>query len=448
MKQRTIRREASIRGKALHTGQDVTLTIHPAPEDSGIIFRRIDLYGKPEVRPTVEMVTELVRNTTVSSDHLKLHTIEHVLAAFSGLGIDNAIVELDASEPPIMDGSARPFVLLIQEAGVVEQLKERFVYAIKEPVTIVDGNRSIIALPHDGFRITCTSTDDRGVHTQHLTLDIDPEVFQAHIAAARTFTIYEDIEALLQKGLIQGGSLDSAIVIKGDKIMSKEPLRFKDEFVRHKILDIIGDITLIGAPIKGHIIAVRTGHALNAKLSAAVRKQWKESENPKPKKAPESEATPRPAKTDGTTMNIRQVMNSLPHRYPFVMIDRVVEFIGDDALVAVKNVTINEPYFQGHFPGHPVMPGVLQLEAMAQASGLLMLRRLKDDGNRVCFFMSADKVKFRKAVTPGDRLHIHAKLVKIRGSKIATAECECKVDGDVVSSAEVMFTIVDAPEEN
>jgi len=424
------------------------MTIHPAPEDSGIIFRRIDLYGKPEVRPTVEMVTELVRNTTVSSDHLKLHTIEHVLAAFSGLGVDNAVVELDASEPPIMDGSARPFTHLIHEAGIVEQTKDRFVYAIKEPVTIVDGNRSIIALPHDGFRITCTSTDDRGVHTQHLTLDLDPEVFEAHVASARTFTIYEDIEALLQKGLIQGGSLDSAIVIKGDKIMSKEPLRFKDEFVRHKILDIIGDITLIGAPIKGHIIAVRTGHALNARLSAAIRKQWKESENPKPKKPTESEATPRVAKTDATSMNIRQVMNSLPHRYPFVMIDRVVEFIGDDALVAVKNVTINEPYFQGHFPGHPVMPGVLQLEAMAQASGLLMLRRLQDDTNRVCFFMSADKVKFRKAVTPGDRLHIHAKLIKIRGKKIATAECECKVDGDVVSSAEVMFTIVDAAEEN
>lgn len=449
MKQRTIQREASIRGKSLHTGADVTLTIRPAAEDSGIIFRRIDLYGKPEVRPTVEMVTELVRNTTVSSEHLKLHTIEHVLSAFSGLGVDNAIVELDSSEPPIMDGSARPFVLLIREAGIIEQTKERFVYALKEPVTIVDGNRSIIALPHDGLRITCTSADDRGVHTQHITLDIDPEVFEAHIASARTFTFYEDIEALLAKGLIQGGTLDSAIVIKGDKIMSKDPLRFKDELVRHKILDIIGDITLIGAPIKAHIIAVRTGHALNAKLSAAVRKQWKESENPKPKKPIESEATPRAVvKPDATSLNIRQVMNFLPHRYPFVMVDRVVEFAGDDTLVAVKNVTINEPYFQGHFPGHPVMPGVLQLEAMAQAAGLLMLRKVQSEPGKVCFFMSADKVKFRKAVTPGDRLHIHAKLVKIRGNKIATAECECKVDGETVSSAEVMFAIVEAAEEN
>ena len=443
MKQRTIQREATIRGKSLHTGQEVSLTIRPAPEDSGIIFRRVDLYGKPEVRPTVDMVTELVRNTTVSSEHIKLHTIEHVLAAFSGLGVDNAIVELDASEPPIMDGSARPFVLLIHEAGIIEQTKDRFIYAVKEPVTIVDGNRSIIALPHDGLRITCTSTDDRGVHTQHLTLDIDPEVFEAHIAAARTFTIYEDIEALLQKGLIQGGSLDSAIVIKGDKIRSKEPLRFKDEFVRHKILDIIGDITLIGAPIKAHIIAVRTGHALNAKLSAAVRKQWQESLNPKPKTAPASEAAPRVVKPDATSLNIRQILRHIPHRYPFVMIDRVVEFIGDDALVAVKNVTINEPFFQGHFPGHPVMPGVLQLEAMAQAAGLLMLHRVAGGENRICFFMSANNVKFRKAVTPGDRIHIHAKLTKVRGNKIGTAECECKVDGEVVSSAEVMFTVAD-----
>ena len=449
MKQRTIQREATIRGKALHTGQEVTLVIKPAPEDSGIVFRRVDLYGKPEVRPTVDMIAdELVRKTSVTSEHLKLHTIEHVLAAFSGLGVDNAIVELDASEAPIMDGSSRPFVLLIREAGIIEQTKPRAVYAVKEPVTIVDGNRSIIALPHDGLRITCTSADDRGVHTQHLTIDIDPEAFEAHIASARTFTFYEDIEELLQKGLIQGGSLDSAIVIKGDKFMTKEPLRFKDELVRHKILDIIGDITLVGIPVKAHIIAVRTGHALNAKLSAAIRKQWQDSVNPKPKKPVESEATPKAVKPDATSLNIRQVMNFLPHRYPFVMVDRVVEFGADDSLVAVKNVTINEPYFQGHFPGHPVMPGVLQLEAMAQAAGLLMLRKVQNEPGKVCFFMSANNVKFRKAVTPGDRLHIHAKLTKVRGNKIATAECECKVDGEVVSGAEVMFTIMDAAEGN
>ncbi|MDR2981349.1 MAG: bifunctional UDP-3-O-[3-hydroxymyristoyl] N-acetylglucosamine deacetylase/3-hydroxyacyl-ACP dehydratase [Puniceicoccales bacterium] len=448
MKQRTLQREVSIKGKSLHTGQEVTLTMKPAPEDTGVVFRRIDLFGKPEVRPLVDMVSDLVRNTTISSDHIKLHTIEHVLSAFSGMGVDNAIVEMDASEPPILDGSARPFVNLIRQAEIIEQTKDRVYFELKEPVTITDGNRSIIALPYDGFRITCTSADDRGIHTQHLTIDIDPEVYEAQIAAARTFTIYEDIEELLKKGLIQGGSLDSAIVIKGDKIVSKEPLRFKDEFVRHKILDIVGDITLTGFPIKAHIIAVRTGHALNARLSAAIRKQWQDANDPKAKKKkqPASEATT-PAASGPLTegIDIRQILNLIPHRYPFVMLDRVTEVVDQNELVAIKNVTINEPYFLGHFPGRPVMPGVLQLEAMAQAAGFLMLR-LTSNENKVCFFMSADKVKFRKAVTPGDQLEIRAKLTKTRGTKIGIAECSCKVGGEVVSSAEIMFTIMDAGE--
>lgn len=446
MKQRTIQREASLRGKSLHTGQDVTLTIKPAPEDSGIVFRRVDLYGKPEVRPLVTMATDLVRNTTISSEHIKLHTIEHVLSAFSGMGVDNAIVEMDASEPPIMDGSARPFVNLIHQAEPIDQEKERAYFAVQTPVTITDGNRSIIALPYDGLRITCTSADDRGIHTQHMTIDIDPEVYQAQIAAARTFTIYEDIEELLKKGLIQGGSLDSAIVIKGDKIVSKEALRFKDEFVRHKILDIVGDITLIGIPIKAHIIAVRTGHALNAKLSAAIHEQWQESLNPKAKKKPASEATPIHVGPLTEAINIRQILNLIPHRYPFVMLDRVTEIVNENELVAIKNVTINEPYFQGHFPGRPVMPGVLQLEAMAQAAGFLMLRLTSND-NKVCYFMSADKVKFRRAVTPGDQVVIRAKLVKTRGAKIGIAECSCSVGSEVVSSAEIMFTVMDAGDD-
>ncbi|MDR2862844.1 MAG: bifunctional UDP-3-O-[3-hydroxymyristoyl] N-acetylglucosamine deacetylase/3-hydroxyacyl-ACP dehydratase [Puniceicoccales bacterium] len=446
MKQRTLQREASIMGKSLHTGQEVTLTIKPAPEDTGIVFRRIDLFGKPEVRPVVDMVSDLVRNTTVSSDHVKLHTIEHVLSAFSGMGVDNAIVEMDASEPPIVDGSARPFVNLIRQAEPVTQNKERACFELKTPVTITDGNRSIIALPHDGLRITCTSSDDRGIHTQHLTLDIDPEVYEAQIAAARTFTIYEDIEELLKKGLIQGGSLDSAIVIKGDKIISREPLRFKDEFVRHKILDIIGDITLAGIAVKAHIIAVRTGHALNAKLSASIRQQWLEATDPKAKrkKNPESEGT-KPIHVGPVTsaIDIRQILNLIPHRYPFVLIDRVTEVVSENELVAIKNVTINEPYFQGHYPGNPVMPGVLQLEAMSQAAGLLMLR-LTSHENRVCYFMSADKVKFRKAITPGDQVQIRAKLVKIRGAKIGIAECTCSVGDEIVSSAEIMFGVFDA----
>ena len=272
-------------------------------------------------------------------------------------------------------------------------------------------------------------------------LDVDPEMYVAQIAPARTFTIYEDIEELLKLGKIKGGSLDSAIVIKGDKIVSKEPLRFKDEFVRHKMLDIIGDIVLAGMPIKAHIIGVRPGHALNAELSKALRK--KILEKAKAAKKPAAKK-PLPVESHEKSIDIRGVLNLLPHRYPFVMIDRVVEIVSDEELVALKNVTINEPYFQGHYPGRPVMPGVLQVEAMAQAAGVLLLRRLDFDDNKIAFFMSVDKVKFRQAVEPGDSIEIRVKLVKIRGNKIATATGECKVNGKTCSSAELMFMLADA----
>ena len=248
MKQRTILREASIKGKSLHTGEEVHLTLKPAPENHGIVFRRIDLYGKPELKPLVDSVEDLVRSTTIADGHTKVHTVEHVLSALNGCGVDNVLIEMDASEPPILDGSAKHFVNLIQEAEPVEQEAEREYYVLDEPISVTRGSSSIIALPYDGFRITCTSADDRGIHTQHLMLDIDPETYVAQIAPARTFTIYEDIEELLKLGKIKGGSLDSAIVIKGDKIVSKEPLRFKDEFVRHKILDLLGQPGFTDAP--------------------------------------------------------------------------------------------------------------------------------------------------------------------------------------------------------
>lgn len=440
MKQCTIQNEVSVRGKALHTGKDVTMTLKPAPVDTGIVFRRIDLLGKPEVRPLVDLVLgkEMTRQTTIEQDHIKLHTIEHVNSALNGMGIDNCYVELNESEPPILDGSARPFVLLIRRAGIVEQDKERKYFELKEPVSVTDGNRSLIALPHDGFRITCTSADDRGVHTQHLTIDISPEIYEAFIAPARTFTIYEDIEPLLKQGLIQGGSLDSAIVIRGDKIISKEPLRFRDEFVRHKIMDLVGDLLLLGAPLKAHIVAVRPGHALNARLTGKIREQMLETK----KKSEPAKVVISP---DATALNIRQILNIGPHRYPFALVDRVRDINHEThEITAIKNVTLNEPFFQGHFPGNPVMPGVLQLEMMAQASGLLLLARTGIEG-KVCFFMSADKVKFRKPVTPGDQVVIHSKIIKNRGGKIVVADAECRVDGEVVSSAEVMFTIMPAP---
>jgi len=439
MKQRTILREASINGKSLHTGEEVTLTIKPATENHGIVFRRVDLYGKPDIQPMVENVTELIRSTTIANGHATIHTVEHVLSALHGCGVDNVVVEMNASEPPILDGSAKRFVNLIQEAEPVDQEADREYIEIDQPLSVTSGNRSLIVLPHDGFRVTCTSADDRGVHTQHLSIDIDSETYISQIAPARTFTIYEDIEELLKLGKIQGGSLDSAIVIRGDKIISKEPLRFEDEFVRHKILDIVGDLMLLGKPIRAHVIAVRPGHALNSDLAKKileVRDKKKSGKNAVAKKA-----TVLP---NERALDIRRVLDTLPHRYPFVLVDRVLDINeGGTQLTAVKNVTINEPYFQGHFPGRPVMPGVLQIEAMAQAAGILMLRRTTSEG-KVAFFMSCDKVKFRQAVEPGDQLEIHVELTKLRGNKIAQAKGECKVAGKVVSSAELMFALVDS----
>jgi UDP-3-O-[3-hydroxymyristoyl] N-acetylglucosamine deacetylase/3-hydroxyacyl-[acyl-carrier-protein] dehydratase len=441
MKQRTLAREVSIQGNALHTGEAVTLTMKPAPAGHGIVFKRIDLTGAPEIKPRVDLVTDLVRATTIQSGHAKVHTVEHVLSALSGCGVDNVLIEMNASEPPIMDGSAKPYVNLILEGDPVEQDKERESFVLDAPVSVTRGDSSIIALPADELKITCTSADNRGIHTQHLTLSIDPDAYITQIAAARTFTIYEDIEELLKLGKIKGGSLDCAVVIKGDKIISKEPLRFKDEFVRHKILDIIGDIVLLGLPLTAHIIATRPGHAINAELTKALFERLQEKlKGPKRKPRP---ATVLPTET---SLDVRRILDTIPHRYPFVMIDRVVEFIGEDELVAIKNVTINEPYFMGHFPNNPVMPGVLQLESMAQAAGIILLRKTAKAG-RTAFFMSADKVKFRKPVRPGDQVVINAKITRMRGEKLAIAECNCSVAGQVVSSAEVMFGVVAEGEE-
>jgi UDP-3-O-[3-hydroxymyristoyl] N-acetylglucosamine deacetylase/3-hydroxyacyl-[acyl-carrier-protein] dehydratase len=353
-------------------------------------------------------------------------------------------------------------VHLIEQAQPVEQQAERVYLSLSESVSVSHKASSLIILPYDGLKITCTSADDRGIHTQHLSLEITPEVYAADIAPARTFTVYEDIEPLLKMGKIQGGSLDCAIVLKGDKILSKEPLRFQDEFVRHKMLDIIGDLALLGKPLKGHIVAVRPGHALNNRLvrsidekAAAIARAKEEAEKAaKQGTTPPAAAAPQavPAQRRNSSveatessLNIRRILDILPQAYPFVMIDRVIDFSKDDELTAIKNVSINEPFFEGHFPGNPVMPGVLQLEAMAQASGIIMLRRMSAEG-KTAFFMSADSVKFRKAVIPGDQLVIKVQITKTKG-RIAMAHGECSVDGKVVSSADLMFTVIDVAEQ-
>ncbi|MDR1435089.1 MAG: bifunctional UDP-3-O-[3-hydroxymyristoyl] N-acetylglucosamine deacetylase/3-hydroxyacyl-ACP dehydratase [Puniceicoccales bacterium] len=439
MKQRTISREISIQGVGLHRGKMVKLTFKPAHANEGIIFRRIDLYGKPELRPHISQIGDLVRGTTICSKDMQIHTIEHVLSALSGMQIDNIIIEIDGEELPILDGSAKFFANLLYEAEPVDLEGEQKIFKLQSPLSVTQGNRSLIALPYDGFKITCTSADDRGIHTQHLSLDINAESYLSDIAPSRTFAIYEDIEPLLQCGKVQGASLDSAILIKGNQILSKEPLRYGDEFVRHKILDIIGDMALLGMGLQCHIVAVRPGHALNAELTKKIWEQYKESTKPHP--SPKNNLTARATIVEDADFDIVKVLNTLPHRYPFIMVDRVVEFMGDDGLRAIKNVTINEPYFLGHYPGHPVMPGVLQIEAMAQAAGILMLKRYQYE-QRLAYFMSCDRVKFRRQVTPGDQLEIVVQIIKYRGDKIGIASGECRVNGQIASSAELMFSVV------
>ena len=418
------------------------MTILPAPANSGVRFRRVDLDGKPEIEARVENVSETNRSTTLAKGNVKVHTVEHVLAALAGYGIDNAVVELDANEPPIGDGSSREFCRILQAAGIVAQPEAREFFTPKEPVELNLGETSMTLFPDEKFKITCTSADKQGRFTQFYSTEVTPESWEKELAHARTFCFYEEIEYLFKNGLIKGGSLENAVVIRDDAVLTTEPLRYREEFVRHKMLDIVGDLSLLGKPIRGHVIAVRPGHAGNVELVRKIVEQIN-----KPIRAaqtfsppPASAAAETPAAT-GEVMNTETLMKLLPHRYPFLMVDRIVKMEGN-TIVGVKNVTINEPHFLGHFPGHPIMPGVLQLEAMAQVAGILLLKKM-EAANQIAYFMSAEEVKWRKPVVPGDVLVIEIELTKARG-KIGKAKGVCKVAGDIVSEAEVTFMLRDA----
>lgn len=431
--QHTLANAASLTGTSLHTGENVTLTLLPAGPGTGFKFRRRDLPDEPTITASIENVRMVERATTLGEGNIKVHTVEHVLSALSGMGVDNAIIEMDANEPPIGDGSSAPFVQLIRKAGIVAQEERRSVFEIREPIHIEAREGSILTLvPHDGFKISCTQVGPGGRFTQYLSIEITPEVYEQYIGPARTFVFYEDIKALMDKGLIKGGSLENAVVVQGDTVHSQEPLRFPDEFVRHKILDVIGDIALFGRRIKGHIIAVKPGHGPNADLTRALAKQYgRMASMIPPQTLPKGEAV----------FDIDQIMKILPHRYPFLMVDRIVGFEGENKITGVKSVTINEPFFQGHFPGHPVMPGVLQVEAMAQVASILMMRQ-PDNAGKIGYFMSADSVKFRKPVLPGDTLFIHIEMTRARKS-LGKAKGYCTVNNEIVSEGELMFVLVD-----
>lgn len=428
--QHTLATSASLTGTSLHTGEKVTLTLHPAPVGHGWKFKRSDLADQPVIDAHCSHVKLVERATTLSEGAVKVQTVEHVLSALSGLGVDNALIEMDANEPPIGDGSARLFVELIKKAGIVAQDARRSCYAITEPIHLETKNGSMLTIvPDDKFRISCTNVGPDGRFTQFYSTEITPAIYEKEIAPARTFVYYEDVKPLLDKGLIQGGSLENAVVIKGDSVLSKEPVRYKEEFARHKILDIVGDLALFGRRIKGHVIAVKPGHGPNTELAKLLTKRQAQLMAMVP-----PSLTPK----GGDVLDIHNVMKLLPHRYPFLMVDRIVAFEGNKC-TGVKCVTINEPYFQGHFPGHPVMPGVLQIEAMAQVSSIAFLRQQGDDSNsRIGYFMSVDSVKFRKPVLPGDTLFINVEVTKAKRN-IAKAKGNCVVNGEVVSEADMMF---------
>ena len=438
MKQQTISRDISVSGKALHTGNEVRLTFRPSEPNTGIIFQRIDIDGGPELRPSIDHVGDLVRNTTIDSGHMQIHTVEHVLSALTGMEIDNIRIEINSSELPILDGSSRLFIQALQNAKIVQQTIDREYFEIDYPIFVSEGQRSLTVIPYNGLKITCTSVDDRGIHTQHLSLDITRETYISELASARTFTAYEDIEKLLRMGKIQGGSLDSAIVIKGDQILSKEPLRFKDEFVRHKMLDIIGDLTLLGVRIMGHIIAICPGHALNAKLTKKINEAYNKKKIDLEKRNRGN--IKRNFLPSGTSLDIDRILQALPHRYPFLMIDKVLEITKKDEIRAIKKVTTDELFCTGYFPQNPLMPGALQIEAMVQATGVLMILKSCFIG-RVAYFMSADRVKFRAPVVPGDQMEIYVQLKKLRGGGLVIAHGSCKVNGRIVSSAVLKFKI-------
>ena len=430
--QRTLASSASLTGSALHTGENVTLTLLPAPVGHGFKFQRIDLPDEPLVDAAAIHVKTVERSTTLVQGPVKIHTVEHVLSALAGMGVDNALIQMNANEPPICDGSAKEFVDLIQKAGIVEQDAPRRFLDIREPLTIERNGSTLVLLPDTKFRVSCTQVGPEGRFTQFLSAEITPEFYEKEIAPARTFVFYEDVKDLMDKGLIKGGSLENAIVARGDSVLSKEPLRFPDEFVRHKILDIVGDLALCGRFLRAHIIAIKPGHGINTDAAKLLAEKFLTP--------PASAARPVAAPSSGA-LDINAVMSILPHRYPFLMVDRIIDFDGGLKATGVKAVSINEPYFQGHFPGHPVMPGVLQLEAMAQVASIVMMRRTENDG-KIGYFMSADEVKFRKPVMPGDTLFIECELTSAK-KRLGKAACRCLVNGEVVSEGTLLFGLVD-----
>lgn len=440
--QRTIAREVSRSGIGVHTGNRTSITFKPAPPGYGVRFQGKDFPGEPPIEAVIENVIDIVRGTTLGKNGQKIHTVEHVLAVLMGLGIDNLLVEVAGNEPPVGDGSALPFVQMIQSAGIKLQDAPKEVFKPREPIYVSENGVDLVVLPAEELSISFTiSYSEPGIDTQYLSLPITDETFIREIAPSRTFCPYHEVQDLMVSGLIRGGSLDNAVVVHGDVILSKEGLRFEKEFVRHKILDLLGDLFLLGQPLRAHVVSIRSGHASNIKLTRLLRKKAAQDRTPDSGPGDRRSAV----KPDPGAMDVMRLLKIMPHRYPFLLVDKITEFIPDKRVVGVKNVTINEPFFAGHFPGHPIMPGVLIVEAMAQVAGMIMLTKGENTG-KVPYFMSINNVKFRKPVFPGDTLRLEADVIRLR-----TTTCFLKttayVGENVSCEAELMCSLVDQQSE-
>ena len=457
MKQCTLKGEFHVSGKGLHTGLQIEATFSPAPENTGYVFKRIDLEGEPTLQAVAENVVETVRGTVIGNNSMRISTIEHALAALYAAGIDNCLITLNAPELPILDGSAIEYAEKIDEVGIVEQDAEKDYYIVKQKIEVIDEKTgsSLIVLPDEDFSIdTMIEFDSSILQNQFASLN-SMKRFKSDIAASRTFVFVREIVALLNANLIKGGDLDNAIVIY-DQPMSQEqlnkiselmgvppvevanlgyinnkPLVFPNEPARHKLLDVIGDIALIGRPLKGRIIANKPGHTLNATFSKKIRREIKRQEVQAPIYNPNI----------APVMDINRIRELLPHRYPFLLVDKIIE-VGDNHIVGVKNMTQNEPFFQGHFPQEPVMPGVLQIEAMAQVGGLLVLNVVDEPERYSTYFMKIDNVKFRQKVVPGDTLIFHLQLMSEIRRGVATMKGYAFVGEKMVSEAEFMAQII------
>jgi UDP-3-O-[3-hydroxymyristoyl] N-acetylglucosamine deacetylase/3-hydroxyacyl-[acyl-carrier-protein] dehydratase len=434
MTRRTTERVATVAGVGLHLGEQCTLTFVPAESGSGISFRRVDLPGKPSIRVALSEVASTERRTHLGDfvGDRAVHTVEHVLAAVVALGIDDLTIDIDGPEPPILDGSAEPFFRALQTAGVKSNGAEAYVLTLAEPVRIIDGDSVYEAYPADKLKLDVTIEFDHPlIGRQSGVYDVDAAVFERELAPARTFGFVHEVDSLRAKGLIKGASTANAVVLDETGPVNAV-LRWKDEFVRHKALDILGDLALAGTRVQARIVALRPSHRGTVTL---VREMVKAGTKTAAKGASKV------ATKEKRGYSIEEIMKVLPHRYPFLLVDRITE-IEEKRIVGVKNVTINEPFFQGHFPGHPIMPGVLIVEAMAQVGGMLLMGPVEVPESKVVYFMSLDNVKFRKPVHPGDQVVFEVEVTQIRGP-VCKMHGVGRVDGEVVVEADMAAMVRD-----